>query len=405
MDKSHLPGIYIDEINTLTDGDNEEIKIPVFIGSSTNTRSKIEILKYKKYVDVAKTVTNGGLMSKDDETVDENVLLKAVKQFFDENTIANSTDKKVPYIYVVDLGKDLATSSENWIKAMSLVKSKNDIQVEVYVGTGVIKDGETAITSPVALANAAYESIENEVKYGNLRTAFFSWNEEITDEAIKTSYATIDTTMKGFTDDDGQTTSVFIQKSRIGLIEPLYYGKTVARICLTPYYEEPGYNAYRSISEGELIERTRDEELSLEQAGIIFNREEKTSKEIYCKICRAVSTSYAADNVPTDALFHARYNADAFILKAFDVEYEQIKKNETATNIPLLQSQLDALVDEEVSSEHMNEGTKVTVKESNEDPYTLINTFELYPVNATNAILNTVYINEAVTKVIDKETE
>ena len=80
-------------------------------------------------------------------------------------------------------------------------------------------------------------------------------------------------------------------------------------------------------------------------------------------------------------------------------------KNETATNIPLLQSQLDALVDEEVSSEHMNEGTKVTVKESNEDPYTLINTFELYPVNATNAILNTVYINEAVTKVIDKETE
>ena len=42
MDKSHLPGIYIDEINTLTDGDNEEIKIPVFIGSSTNTRSKLK---------------------------------------------------------------------------------------------------------------------------------------------------------------------------------------------------------------------------------------------------------------------------------------------------------------------------------------------------------------------------
>lgn len=403
MDKTHLPGIYIDEINTLSEGDQEEIKIPVFIGSSPNTRSKIEILKFKKYADVAKTVANGGLMSKDDESVDENILLKRIKEFFDENTITSSTDKKVPYIYVVDLGATLSTSEENWLTAMSLVKSKNDIQVEVYTGVNTIKSGETAISSPVALANAAYTSIEEEVKYGNLRCAFFSWNENKTDAELKSDYSTTDTALKSFTDDDGKTDSVFIQKSRVGLVEPLFYGKTIARICLTPYYIEPGYIAYRSVQPEEFIERTRDEELSLVQSGIIFNRDEKTSKEVYPKICRCVSTAYAADNVPTDALFHARFNCDVFILKSFDVEYEQIKKNETATNIPLLQSQLDALVDEEVSSEHMNEGTKVTVKESDEDPYTLINTFELYPVNHTNAILNTVYVNEAVTKVIDKE--
>lgn len=403
MDKSHLPGIYIDEINTLSEGDQEEIKIPVFIGSSPNNRSTIEILKFKKYEDVAKTVPNGGLMSKDNETVDENILLKCVKEFFDENTITNSNDKKVPYIYVVDLGATLSTNESNWLEAMTLVKSKNDIQVEVYVGVNTIKNGETAISSPVALANAAYTSIEEEVKYGNLRCAFFSWNEDKTDTQLKADYKTIDTSLKGFTDDDGKADSVFIQKSRIGLIEPLYYGKTIARICLTPYYIEPGYLAYRSIQPGEFIERTRDEELSLLQAGIIFNRDEKTSKEVYPKICRCVSTAYAADNVPTDALFHARFNCDVFIIKSFDVEYEQIKKNETATNIPLLQSQLDAFADEEIGYEHMNDGTKVTVQESDEDPYTLINTFELYPVNHTNAILNTVYVNEAVTKVIDKE--
>ena len=62
---------------------------------------------------------------------------------------------------------------------------------------------------------------------------------------------------------------------------------------------------------------------------------------------------------------------------------------------------MDALVDQEIAAEHMNEGTSVSVQESTDDAYTLINTFNLVPVNHTNAILNTVYIKEAVMSVTD----
>lgn len=396
MNKNLLPGLYIDEINTLTDGDNEDIKIPIFIGTSPNAGDATKVYKFKKWEDINKSIDNGGLGVYSSETPDANILLKRLYEFYEENSISSSTEKKVPYVYVIDLGKLGATAS-NWYTAMLTAKTKTDVQIEAYVGIGDVKDADSNAVSQLAIMLAAYTSIETETKFGNIRNAFFTVD-PYTDAECVSKLEEIDNKLKQFTNADNDS---YIQKSRIGIIEPFLYGKTIARICLTPYYIEPGYNVYRSVSAGTFIERTRDEELSLEQAGVIFNRDEETSKESYPKICRCVSTAYAADNVPTDALFHARFNCDNFIRLALDEEYAQIKNNETATNIPLVQSQMDALVDQEIAAEHMNEGTSVSVQESTDDAYTLINTFNLVPVNHTNAILNTVYIKEAVMSVTD----
>lgn len=353
-----LPGVYFDEINTIPVGDTEGIKIPIFIGGSDNTGDATNIHKFEKLDDAVTALSSakGG------------ALLKAITEFFEENEPVNTDDKTVPYIYAIDMGK--ISETEKWENAMEKAKSKSDITMEVFCGL----PSESVAT----LIATAITSINTQVRLGNIRTVFFTV-ENATDSALITLGATST-----------------IQDSRVGLVEPLLFGKTIARICLTPFYEEAGFNVYRSVEAGTFLERTRTEENALQDGGIIFNHDEKVLEDIYPKINKTVSLAYAKTEKPNDALFHARFNVDNLMREIFAIEYPQIKANETVESISRLQSKVDSLIETQIGNGYMNEGTVCVISESTVDPYDILNEITAIPINFTNAIVNNVYIGEAV---------
>lgn len=369
------PGVYFNE-NVDFELNGEGAKIPVFIGYTGNTGAKGELQEFRRWSDINKAVENGGIGIYEEGT--SNLLLKVLKDFYEEVEVTLSDDLGVSKVYVIDLGE--AATKDAWLNAFATAKSVNDIQTEVYVGFDKVTDEGVAIKDLIA---AAYASMETETYTLQLRTGFVYV--DANDEGL--IKLTADT-----------------KYSRIGFIEPLLFGKTIARICITPYYIEPGYLEYRTIEPSDLINRTPSEEQALQDAGIIFNRVEKTSSQKYCKINLAVSSAFASNPRPADALFHARFNADNLLRAVFDACYPQIKANEQSSNFVKLQTQIDKVIDDEVSMERMikfnedtNEGTRLIVSESDSNPYDLYVKGTIQPVNCTVAIEVQATLNTATT--------
>lgn len=372
---------YESDSNPLLNGDGAQI--PIFIGLSGNETPAEGIQKFKNFSSCYKTVANGGLGT----DLKTNPLLAAINDFFKESKKTNSDDISVPYIYVIDLGAAGVSTAKAWTDAMTLAKAKRDVQVEVYVGfeqqaaTSEAEGTAAAdyVASMIGIMTSAVESIKTDAQAGNPRIAYFTVN-GATDEQLME-----------YTDDSKPS---YIQSTRVGLIEPSDFGKTVANICCTPYYEEPGYSEFRSISNGVYNHRSQELMNEMQAAGIIFIADELAGSEIHTRINLAVSTAFAtiADNRKNDALLHARRNVDQLIRDVYAILFEQLKRNETETNLSFLQTDVDAVVDDKRKDGHMMEGTELQVRESESNPYDLIVDGVAVPVNSTLLIGFSLYI-------------
>lgn len=380
------PGVYFnEEVDFELDGNGA--KIPVFIGytgntATTNYKTDGTVLqKFSKWSEVNQAIEKGGIGVYTENTT--NKLLQVIHDFYEEAEIHKTSDIGVPKIYVIDLGA--ATDKEAWLKAFTTCKSEEEILIEAYVGLDkAVKDN----VKFKDLLESAYSSIKTETHSLQLRNGF----------AVPAT--TTDTELIKLTSNE-----TGVQRSRIGIAEPLLFGKTIARICVTPYYIEPGFLEYRTIEPEDLIDRTPAQEQSLQDAGIIFNRIEKTSNKKHCRINLCTATSFSSSPRPADALFHARFNADHLLRKVFDACYPQIKANEEASNFVKLQTQIDKVIDEEVQAgrmikwnEDLGQGTKLVVSESDSNPYDLYIKGPVQPVNSTLAIEVQATINTAVMK-------
>lgn len=371
------------ESNPTPNGDGAEI--PVIIGITNNTTPATGVLKFKNYTAAEKSIANGGIGT--DPTT--NPLLAYLKNFFKENVKKQAEDLVVPYVYVIDLGTG-KTSGETpeldnakWTSAFATAKIKRDAQAEVLVG---FKKTDTA-AKIIPLIESGLAKIKEDSEKGNPRVLYFS-----VDGMTMTE-------LEALTDSE-QTK--FIQDPRVALVGPYdEFGITCARIFTTHYSEEPGYAEYRSVSTGTFTERTDDEENEIQNAGIIFNRDEKPGKSIHPKICLAVSTAFAKnpDNRPNDCLLHARRNVDQLIRDAFEVLYPQLKRNETEINLSYLQADIDNLVASKREAGYMMEGTYINVNESASNPFDLDVEGVAVPVNSTELIRFSMYIEAPVTTV------
>lgn len=378
IDLNETPKIKYGETDSNPTPNGDGAEIPVIIGITGNSTPATGILKFKNYTAAAKTVANGGIGT--DPTT--NPVLQFLKDFFEENIKKESDDLAVPYVYVIDLGTG-KTSGQSptldataWTAAMASAKIKRDAQAEVYVG---FQKTDTA-ANIIPIMESALESIRTDAVKGNPRIAYYS-----VDGMSMTELAAL-------TDSES---AKYIQDPRLALIGPFSeFGITCARIFTTHYSEEPGYEQYRSVSVGTFTERTDTEEDTIQNNGIIFNRDEKPGKNVYPKICLAVSTAFAKnpDNRPNDCLLHARRNVDQLIRDAFDVLYPQIKRNETEVNLSYCQADIDTLVSEKKEKGYMMEGTYIDVKESESNPYDLEAEGVAVPVNATELIRFRMYI-------------
>ena len=385
IDLIETPKIKLTETESNPTPNGEGAEIPVVIGITNNSTPATGILKFKNYTAAEKSVANGGIGT--DPT--NNPLLQYLKGFFQENIKKESTDLTVPYVYVIDLGTG-KTSGQNpsldntaWTDAFAKAKIKRDAQAEVLVG---FKKTDTA-AKIIPLIESALELIKTDSEKGNPRILYYAVDGMDMDDLAALT--------------DSEQTN-YVQDSRVGLIGPFdEFGITCARIFTTHYSQEPGYEEYRSIPAGTFTERTDTDEDTIQNNGIIFNRDEKPGKSVYPKICLAVSTSFAKnpDNRPNDCLLHARRNVDQLIRDAFDVIYPQLKRNETEINLSYLQADLDTLVNEKIEAGYMMEGTYMNVKESPSNPFDLDVEGVAVPVNATELIRFSMYIEAPVTTV------
>lgn len=405
MPITDIPGVYYDE-NVTYELTGDGSKIPIIIGATGNTpiaevkdenenittpAYKVDGSVVRKFyswdeVNLPCNANNPGICPKTDaqhpdtsytdETIKttNNQLAKFLYEFFEEAKLQYNNDIGVPYIYVIDVGD--GTSKDAWLKALEISKTKRDAIIEAYVGIDNITN-----YSVKSFIEAAHTSIVKETHELDLKNGFttFGYNtpDTVTDEQLIALTA--------------ENTGV--QLSRIGIIEPLIAGKHFARICVTPANTEPGFYEFRTVEPGTFKDRTKAQMLALQNAGIIFGRDEHVNDEVYPKMNLCVATSFRKTARPADSLFHARFNADDLLREVFSACYKQIKANESVTNIAYLQTRINKIVNDRVSAEEMikwdektGQGTKLTVTQSNDDPYSIVVSGQMHPQKCTIAI-------------------
>ena len=380
MTITETPKIKIERIDTSGLRRGSGGQVPIFISPTLNENPASGILQFAKFSDANKTVSAGGI-----GTDDTNILLPILKDFFEENIRTNSEDDNlcVPEIYVKDLGTATPSNATPWVNAIKDAKTKKRVQVEAYVfqkPADATADQITALTtSVIGIMTSVAAAIDKDVIKGNPRLAYF--------------------TILGYDDTQIQTltaASSGIRNSTVTFIDPNKFGKYLARICNTPFYDEPGHYKFRSVSPGEIPERIEEMEETLQAAGILFGHDEYVGEEIYPKINLAVSTAFAEDvsSRPKDALLHVRRNVDQLIRDAVKVVYPQLKRRELESFLSTTQADLDVFVNSKIKDGHMKEGTSITIYETDEDKLEM--KISAYPVKSTGLITVPVAIDEDV---------
>ena len=390
-----ISGVYLDEeVDYELSGTGG--KIPVVIGLTNNSGTaeyKVDgttVLKFTGYDDLNKPISAGGIGAVVPGVQSNNILNLVLRKFYEEARLKKPDDIGIPYIYVIDVGD--GTSRDAWLNALETALIKNDADVLAFIGTENITYTPAGETDPVSysvvdLMKATRAALETKTHTFELFNTFFTKKDGTDAELIALTNA-----------DTG------IQKSRVGIIEwdKFNVGKSIARVCLTPYNTEVGFIPYRSVEPGEFPERTGAEKLALQKAGIIFNHDEIVNDKINPRMNRCVATSYAADNRPADARFHARFIVDEVLKQIYEVAYPFIKANDTATNLVKLQVKVDTVVDTFIRAEECiawnkdtEKGTKLIVQESSEEPYDMEIVGPVQPVNAIDAIMVREKINTA----------
>ena len=389
IDLTETPKIKYQEIDSNPTPSGDGAEIPVIIGITNNATPATGVLRFRNYTAAARSVANGGIGVEAD--IATNPLLQFLKDFFKENVKKEADDLVVPYVYVIDLGTGKTSdqtpvlNASAWTSAFASAKIKRDATAEVLVG---FKKTDTA-AAIIPILDSALDKIKTDAVKGSPRVLYYS-----VDGMSMTELAAL-TDTNSTTTNNGNTVNLYIQDSRLALIG-LYneFGITCARIFTTHYSEEPGYGEYRSVSANTFVERTDTEEDTIQNNGIIFNHDEKPGKSIHPKINLAVSTSFAknSDNRPNDCLLHARRNVDQLIRDVFETLYPQLKRNETEVNLSYCQADVDTLINDKKEKGYMMDGTYVDVKESTSNPFDLEAEGVAVPVNATELIRFSMYI-------------
>ncbi|MCR5026999.1 MAG: hypothetical protein K6A34_06130 [Methanobrevibacter sp.] len=354
--------------------------IPLIIGQTGNTVdvANIAIKKYKGLAEIGATVANGGIGN-----ADTNMSYQFFKKFLKETKKIYSDDAGLPYVYFIDMGSIAFSNGEAWAKAFNLAMTQKDIGKVALVGfkkadkTAAITAAE--ISTIVGIISSGNTIIVENSKKGSPKRLMFTVEDAT------------DADMMKLTDD---SSAAYIQKSRVLPCVPDGYPEIVARFCLTPYDEEPGYFDFRSVSPDDVVVRTEDMEEDLQNAGINFIRKEMEGSIEHAKICLGVSSAMAASVRPNDVLPHFRRNVDHLINRIYVAAYPYLKKKELQSSIKLFQTDINNIVEEEIEKGAMQEGTEVTLAESSVNPFQMLIKGNAKPVNSTLYIGFEMYISE-----------
>ncbi len=347
------------EINEVEDNsvNGDGAYIPVIIGQTGNTVSadNLKVQTFERYEDACATQQNNGIGT----NPSTNKSLAFLKPFLDECKPQTLEDIGLPKFYFIDMGNLPFTNGAAWADAFELAKTKIDAKVEIIVGFKKANATEDITSEEIAtivgILTSADSNLKNAATRGNQRQLYFTV-EDATDEDM------IELTKT--------TNATKIQSSRILPIEPKRFPEIAARYCVTPYYVEPGFLKFRTVSPDDVDERTQAMEKTLQNAGVNFIRKEMVSEGEIARICAGVSSAKTIINNPYhDELPHIRRNVDHLLERIHRKASDILKDNETSFAVDMLQTDVDDIIDDEIRLRRIKEGTELTVSEAGTKPF------------------------------------
>lgn len=331
--------------------------IPVIIGQTGNTvtEDNLEVKTFVRYDQACATAQNGGIGT-DPAT---NKSLAFLKPFLEECAPIDLEDIGLPKFYFIDMGNLPFTNGNAWANAFELAKTKEDAKVEIIVGFKKANKSEditsTEIANIVGILTSADTSLRTAAKKGNIRQVYFTVEDATDADMVELTKA---------------SNNVRIQSSRVLPMEPEKFPEICARYCVTPYYVEPGFLKFRTLSPDDVTERTDAEEKVLQNAGINFIRREMVSEGEIARICAGVSSAKTIiNNNYHDELPHIRRNVDHLMERIHRKASDILKDNETSFAIDMLQTDVDDIVDDEIKLRRIQKGTTFTVSEAGTTPF------------------------------------
>ena len=169
-------------------------------------------------------------------------------------------------------------------------------------------------------------------------------------------------------------------------MEPGKFPQIAARYCLTPYYVEPGFLKFRTVSPEDVTERTEAMEKSLQNAGINFIKKDMVTGGEIARICLGVSSAKASAIEVDDELPHICRNVDNLLEECYLKCCDVLKDNETNFAIDMLQTDIDDIIDKRITNNSMQNGTSLTVSEAQVKPYYVAIKGKAKPVNSIHYI-------------------
>ena len=382
MAVTETPHVSISKLENSVNGDGAYI--PVIIGQTGNTivADNIEIQTFTGWEEIFASLNNGGIGT----DLETNKSLSFLKYFLEECTPINVEDIGMPKIYFIDMGSIPFSNGDAWANAFELAKTKKDAKAEIIVGFQKADKtnaedkslSNEEIATIVGILESANNKIETSASKGILRQLYFTV-QDATDEDLMKITAT--------------TSARHIQQPRVLPMEPKFFPQLAARYCLTPYYVEPGFLEFRTVSLDDVIERTETMETNMQNAGINFIRKEMVTKGEITRICLGVSSAKASSTYKEgDELPHARRNTDNLLERCYLKCCDVLKDNETNYAVDMLQTEIDDIVDDEISKKRMLNGTQLTVSEAQIKPFHVVLKGKSKPVNSIHYINIEYYI-------------
>ena len=351
------------------------------------TVSDDEILIFNKY-------------SVAEQLIKSEEVLNDLKDFFLENSYYSAQDNLgVNAVMLIPLPE--TPTVQNFLDAYKILRKYRKITAIGCVG---ITPSESML---VALRQYLVEDQgEGQLKIAYIKAPAKGQNETITQYATK--IAQLNQTHKETKTVEGQSQEVDVEganSSRIAFIEPTHYGTLLAKICNTLYYIEPGYLPLNSLSVGEFEVLSNEERDKLCMSGLIFGEDDVLLPTTVPRICLGVSSAFGRpysptaqnyDTRPADALLHARRNVDHHVREILGILAYQLKRNETNVTLRYVKNEVMGYLEEELSNGTI-QAYSFNVEESSYNPYCLLVTGAIVPVNSTLAIEFSNYIGAPYT--------
>ena len=349
-----------------------------------------------------------------EQLIKDEELLSVLKDFFIENNYYSAQGEMgVNSVFIIPLPTETVGSGNNAVAHPNVDDFKNAYKL-LRKYRKVTAVGVVGLANPQPITVTLRQYLGEDQLDGVLRIAYIQAPQRNTNETI-VEYATrIYNLSQAHTVGTGNdaTSEDGANSSRIAFIEPKHYGKLLARICNTEYYIEPGYLPVNSVSVGEFEALSPSERDILCMSGLIFGEDDVLLPTTTPRICLGTASSFSRkynagtqtfDNTetrPADALLHARRNADHHVREVLNILAYQLKRNETSVTLRYVKNEVMSYFENE-----LNKGTimaySFNVEESNYNPYCLLVTGAIVPVNSTLAIEFSNYIGAPYTVASD----